>query len=135
MIRVEEAAPMAVAGIAVVGGVVNGDHYGTNSAQKAALSLAATARALGWIEATRSAVWDQTKYRVADKLVAANFPSKTVTLDLSGSGGLIVPATIQAKIFTISVNPPLKRILAACLWQPCGGPLVPNTLESCRAPS
>lgn len=124
---------MAITGLAV-GGIVNGYNFCTNSAQQAALRLAANARAIERIEEVRSAIWDTAQYPVVDQLVATNFPSKVVTLDLSGSGGVITPATIQTEISQISVNPPLKRIRVDCIWQVMGEQWVTNTIETFRAP-
>lgn len=132
MTLVEVAVAMAITGMAV-GGIVSGYNYCTNSAQKAALSLAANARAMERIEATRSATWAPDRTPVVDQLVATNFPSKLVTLDLAGSGVAVVPATIQTEITQVSVNPPLKRIRVDCIWQFREGQWVTNTIETCRA--
>jgi prepilin-type N-terminal cleavage/methylation domain-containing protein len=133
MTLVEVVVAMAITGMAV-GGIVNGYNYCTNSAQKAALMLAANARAMERIEATRSATWAPDRSPAVDQLVATNFPNKTVTLDLSGSGAVTIPATIQTEISQVSVNPPLKRIRVACVWQFRGVQWVTNSLETCRAP-
>ena len=133
MTLVEVTVAMAITGLAV-GGIVNGYNFCTNSAQQAALRLAANARAIERIEEVRSAIWDTAQYPVVDQLVATNFPSKVVTLDLSGSGGVITPATIQTEISQISVNPPLKRIRVDCIWQVMGEQWVTNTIETFRAP-
>jgi prepilin-type N-terminal cleavage/methylation domain-containing protein len=133
MTLVEVTVAMAITGLAV-GGIVNGYNFCTNSAQKAALLQAANARANERIEETRSAIWDTAQYPVVDQLVASNFPSKVVTLDLSGSGGVITAATIQTEISQISSNPPLKRVRVDCIWQHRGGQWVTNTVETCRAP-
>lgn len=132
MTLVEVVVAMAITGMAV-GGIVNGYHYCTNSSQKAALSLAANARAMERIEATRSAIWAPDRSPAVDQLVATNFPSTTVVLDLAGSGTVVVPATIQTEISQVSVNPPLKRVRVDCIWQFRGGQWVTNTIETCRA--
>lgn len=133
MTLVEVTVALAITGLAV-GGIVNGYNFCTNSSQKAATLLAANARAMERIEETRSAVWDTAQYPVEDQLVTTNFPNKVVTLDLSGSGGVITPATIQTEITPISANPPLKRIRVNCIWQVRGGQWVTNTIETIRAP-
>ena len=130
---VEVVVAMAVTGMAV-GGIVNGYHYCTNSSQKAALMLAANARAMERIEATRGARWIVESSRAVDQLVATNFPSKTITLDLAGSGVATTPATIRTEISQASVNPPLKRIRVDCVWQFRDAQWVTNTIETCRAP-
>jgi prepilin-type N-terminal cleavage/methylation domain-containing protein len=133
MTLVEVVVALAITGMAV-GGIVNGYHYATNSAQKAALSLAANARAMERIEEIRSATWDTAQSPVVDQLVNTNFPSKSVTLDLAGSGVVVIPATIRTEISQPSVNPPLKRIRVDCIWQFRGTQWVTNTIETCRAP-
>ena len=132
MTLVEVVVAMAITGMAV-GGIVNGYNYCTNSAQKAALMLAANARAMERIEETRSAIWAPDRSPAVDQLVAANFPSKGVTLDLPGSGVLVLPATILTEVSQVSVNPPLKRIRVDCIWQFQGVQWVTNTIETCRA--
>jgi len=133
MTLVEVVVAMAITGMAVAG-IVNGYNYCTNSAQKAALSLAANARAMERIEATRSAIWAPARLPAVDQLVTANFPSKSVTLDLAGSGVLVIPATLRTEISQASANPPLKRIRVDCIWQFRGAQWVTNTIETCRAP-
>ncbi len=132
MTLVEVVISMAITGMAI-GGIVNGYNYCTNSAQKAALMLAANARAMERMEETRSAIWAPDRSPAVDQLVVANFPSKTVTLDLPGSGVLILPATVLTEISQVSVNPPLKRIRVDCIWQFQGVQWVTNTIETCRA--
>jgi prepilin-type N-terminal cleavage/methylation domain-containing protein len=133
MTLVEVVVALAITGMAV-GGIVNGYHYATNSAQKAALSLAANARAMERIEEIRSATWDTSQSPVVDQLVTTNFPSKSVALDLAGSGVVVIPATIRTEISQASINPPLKRIRVDCIWQFRGAQWVTNTIETCRAP-
>ena len=133
MTLVEVVVAMAITGMAV-GGIVNGYHYCTNSSQKAALMLAANARAMELIEATRSAIWAPDRLPAVDQLVDTNFVSKTVTLDLAGSGAATTPATIETEITQVSINPPLKRIRVNCIWQFRGAQWVTNTIETCRAP-
>jgi prepilin-type N-terminal cleavage/methylation domain-containing protein len=133
MTLVEVVICMAITGMAV-GGIVNGYNYCTNSAHKAALMLAANARAMERIEETRSVTWAPDRFPAVDQLVTTNFPSKVVTLDVSGSGAVVLPATIQTEITQASVSPKLKRIRVDCIWQFRGGQWVTNTIETCRAP-
>jgi prepilin-type N-terminal cleavage/methylation domain-containing protein len=133
MTLVEVVVAMAITGLAI-GGILNGYNYCTNSSQKAALFLAANARAMERLEETRSAKWDTASWPAVDHLVATNFPSKVVTLDKSGVGGAILPATIQTTIAPVSSNPPLKRIRVDCIWKYRGVELITNTVESFRAP-
>lgn len=132
MTLVEVVIAMAITGL-VVGGIVVGYTFCTTSAERAALTLAANARALERIEETRSAKWDTATWPVVDRVVATNFPSKVVTLDLSGAGTGVTQATIQTEISQISANPPLKRIRVDCIWKFKGKP-VTNSIETCRAP-
>ena len=133
MTLVEVVMSLAIYGLAL-GGIVNGYVFCARSSEKAALSLAANARAMERIEETRSAKWDTASWPVVDQLVATNFPSKVVTLDLSGSGAVKTPATINTEISQISLTPPLKRIRVDCIWQFNSVQRVTNTIETCRAP-
>jgi type II secretory pathway pseudopilin PulG len=132
MTLVEVVIAMSLTGLAV-GGIINGYNYCTTSSQKAALFLAANAQAIERIEETRSAKWDTASFPAVDRVVATNFPSKTVTLDLSGRGGVVTPATIETAITSVSSNPPLKRIRVDCIWR-FGGQWITNTIETYRAP-
>jgi len=132
MTLVEVVVSMAITGV-VMGGIIIGYIFCTTSAERAALSLAAHARAMERLEETRSAKWDTASWPVVDCLFATNFPGKVVTLDLSGSGAGTTPATIQTEITQISANPPLKRIRVDCIWK-FKGQSVTNTIETCRAP-
>ncbi len=132
MTLIEVVVALLITGLAVVG-IVNGYNYCTHSAQRAALSLAANARAMERLEETRSAKWDTSSWPQVDLLVATNFPDKTVTLDLSGSGKATATATIQTTIAQISSSPPLKRIRVDCTWTFQGAKIV-NSLETCRSP-
>ena len=133
MTLVEVVIALAVTGLAV-GGIISGYNYCTNAAQKAALLQAANALAMERIEETRSARWDVTGWPGVDQLVISNFPLKTVTLDMSGSGTLITTASLQAEISKVSTNPPLKRIRVNCVWKFRSGPLITNSIETFRAP-
>jgi Tfp pilus assembly protein PilV len=133
MTLVEVLISMALTGMAL-GGIVNGYNYCTNSAHKAALSLAANARAMERLEETRSVIWAPDRSPAVDELVATNFPSKTVKLDVAGTGAVVLSATVRTEIAMASVNPRLKRIRVDCIWQFRGGQWVTNTIETCRAP-
>ncbi len=133
MTLVEVVISMAITGMAI-GGIVNGYNYCTNSAYKAALMLAANARAMERLEETRSVTWAPDRSPAVDELVVTNFPSKTVVLDVSGSGATVLSATIRTEISQASVSPRLKRVRVDCIWQFRGGPWVTNTIETCRAP-
>lgn len=130
---VEVMTSLAISSMAI-GVIVSGYTYCTTSAEKAALTLAASARAMERIEETRSAKWDTASWPQVDQLLATNFPSKVVTLDLSGSGKDVKSATIYTEIATISTTPPLKRIRADCVWAFRGSQMMTNTIETCRAP-
>ena len=134
MTLVEVVVAMAIAGLAI-GGIVNGYNFCSNSAQKTALLLAGNSLAVERLEEARSVKWDTASWPAVDQLVAANFPSKVVTLDLSGAGGVVTTATLQTEISQVSVSPPLKRIRVDCIWQDRGGQWVTNSLETFRAPN
>ena len=134
MTLVEVTVAMAITGLAI-GGIINGYNFCTNSAQKAALFQAASARAMERIEEIRSAKWDTASWPAVDQLVFTNFPNKVVVLDLAGSGDVITLATIQTVISQVSANPPLKRIRVDCIWQFRGGQAFTNTIETFRAPN
>jgi type II secretory pathway pseudopilin PulG len=133
MTLLEVVVALAITGMAV-GGIINGYTYCTTSSQKAALMLAANARAMERIEETRSAKWDTSSYPVVDHLLQTNFPSKVVTLDLSGSGSGVTTATIHTDISQVTEKPPLKRIRVECIWMFNGIQSVTNTIETIRAP-
>ena len=133
MTLIEVVVALGITGL-VMGGIVKGYIFCTTSAEQAALALAANARAQERIEETRSAKWDTAVWPAEDRVVATNFPTKIVTLDLSGSGPEATQATIQTQISQISTNPPLKRIRVDCIWKFNGKP-VTNTIETCRAPN
>jgi prepilin-type N-terminal cleavage/methylation domain-containing protein len=132
MTLVEVVIAMAISGL-LVAVIVRGYIYCATAAEKAGLHLAAHTRALERMEETHSAKWDTASWPQVDQLVAANFPSKDVVLDLSGSGFGVVPATVNTAITPIATNPPLKRIRVDCIWA-FQGVAITNTIETCRAP-
>ena len=134
MTLIEVVVALAITSLAIAA-IINGYNFCTNSAQKAEFYLAANAKAMERVEETRSAMWDTVQFPILDEVVSTNFPIKNVTLELSGSGGTIVPATVQTTISQISVNPPLKRIRVDCIWEYRGVQLITNTIETCRAPN
>ena len=132
MTLIEVVIALVLAGMAV-GGIVAGYAFCTASAEKASLALAANARAMERIEEVRSAKWDRSSWPTADQVVATNFPTKQVTLDLSGSGVATTTATIQTAIVQVSTDPPLKSIRVDCIWT-FKGAKITNTIETFRAP-
>jgi type II secretory pathway pseudopilin PulG len=133
MTLIEVVISLAIAGLAV-GGIVSGYTFCAASADKAGLFLSANARAMERLEETRSAKWDTASWPQVDEVVSTNFPSKVVTLDLSGSGVGTRSATVRTTISQISVNPPLKQIRVDCIWSYKGTQMITNTIETCRAP-
>jgi hypothetical protein len=123
---------MAITGL-VVGGIVSGYGFCTVSTRKAALTLAANARAMERIEETHGAKWDTARWPVVDELVATNFPAKNIILDPSKSLNMTNSATLYTVISQISTNPPLKRIRVDCVWT-FNGDRLTNTIETARAP-
>ncbi len=133
MTLTEVVVAMAIIGL-VVGGIVTGYSYCGHSTEKTALALAANARAMEIIEETRSAKWDTVSWPQVDEVVQTNFPTKVVTLDLSGDTKMLTKATVQTTISQISNNPPLKRIRVDCIWKFNNSQLMTNSIETCRAP-
>lgn len=133
MTLVEVVMAMAISGLAVAA-IVTGYTFCNTSAQRAALSLAASARAMERLEEVRSAKWDTAIWPAVDQLLATNFPAKTVTLDVSGSGDGARQATVLTQITQISTTPPLKRIRVNCIWRFDDAQWITNSIETCRAP-
>jgi len=133
MTLVEVVIALAVIGLAI-GGIIGGYNFCTAAAQKSALIQAANARAMERIEEARSVKWDATAWPNVDQLVASNFPPKTVTLDMSGSGTVTTTALLETQISRVSTNPPLKRMRVNCVWRFRGGPFITNSVETFRAP-
>ncbi|MEY4917499.1 MAG: hypothetical protein RL616_1412 [Verrucomicrobiota bacterium] len=120
--------------VLTIAGIVTGYIYCTTANVKDSLYMAANARAAERLEETHSARWDTSSFPPVDELVATNFLPKTVTLDLSGSGSTLTPATIRTEISDLSITPPVRRIRVQCIWSVKGDELVTNTIETCRAP-
>lgn len=123
-----------IAGLAVAG-IVNGYVFSVKTAERFALSQAASAMASKRMEMLRGASWDPTGWPPVDQLQSSNFPTEVVTLDLSGAGTNQTPATNYATISDISTNPPLRRVRVDCVWPFYGGKLITNTIESIRCPN
>ena len=133
MTLVEVCVALVISGL-TVGAIVSGYLFCVTAAEKSALSLAANGTALKRIEQTRCASWNTVSYPPIDQLVATNFPTQVVTLDLAGTGPNATYATNITTISTLSINPPLRRIHVDCIWQFRSGATYTNSLEMCRAP-
>ena len=133
MTLVEVVIALAITGV-TLGGIISGYIYCTTSAVKAELVQAASARAMERIEEARSAQWDTSVWPNVDQLVATNFPSEVVSLDMPGSVAGGTTATIMTTISQISATPPLRRIRVDCIWQFRGAEPITNTIETIRAP-
>lgn len=133
MTLIEVAVAMAISGLAV-GGIIYGYSYSVTAAEKAALNLAASAKAMERLEQTRVAQWNTFLWPPVDQLVTSNFPNQIVTLDLSGAGVGVTMATNITEIFQIPASPPLKRIHVDCIWRFKGGKPITNSVETCRSP-
>src|SRR5436190_16992744 len=83
MTLAEVVVALAIASLTVAS-LVGGYISSTLAAEKAGLSMAANTRALERLEDTHGARWNV--WESVDELVATNFPSKLVALDLSGQG-------------------------------------------------
>jgi type II secretory pathway pseudopilin PulG len=136
MTLVEVVVALAIAGL-MVAGLVGGYIFSTMAAEKASLSLAANTRALERLEDTHAAIWNISGWPVVDQLVATNFPTKVVVLDLSGQGPGVTYGTNYTTITQVSVSPQLRRVRVDCVWRfqnrQFSG-LLTNTVESLRGP-
>ena len=131
---VEVLVAFAISGLAMAG-IVYGYVFSINSAERFSLSQAANAMATLRMEQIQAAYWDSTRSPVLDQVVTSNFPTQTVTLDLSGAGTNTTLATNYTTITNISTSPPVKRIRVDCVWTyGVSHQLMTNTVETCRAP-
>jgi len=124
---------MLIAGIAV-SCMVSGYMFSINSAERSALSLAATARATERLEETRSAKWDIMSYPIIDELTNTSFPKTFVVLDVAASGTNVTYATNFTTIYPVSSDPPLRGIRVDCVWRFRDLSLITNTVETVRGP-
>jgi prepilin-type N-terminal cleavage/methylation domain-containing protein len=132
MTLIEVLVALLIAGL-TVGAIVSGYTYCAFASEKAALSLAANARAMERIEQTRSATWDTAVYPGIDQFVSSNFPVQVVTLDLSGNGLAATYATNITQIVQMGSNPPLKRVRVECVWK-FRTQIMTNSVEIFRSP-
>lgn len=136
MTLAEVVVALAIASLTVLG-LVDGYIYSTVGAEKASLSLAANTRALERLEDTRAAIWNVSGWPVVDQLVATNFPTEVVILDLSGQGAGITYGTNYTAITQVSLAPQLRRVRVDCVWQFRSAQfssLFTNTVETLRGP-
>jgi Tfp pilus assembly protein PilE len=133
MTLVEVLMALMICGL-TVGAIVAGYTFCIKTAEKEALSLAANARAMERMEATRSATWDTSVFPTIDQLISTNFPQQVVILDYSGSGAGVTYATNITQIVQISTNPPLRSIHVDCIWRYNQNQVMTNSVEVCRAP-
>ena len=136
MTLAEVVVALAIVGLTVLG-LVGGYIFSTVSAEKASLSLAANTRALERLEDTHGAIWNISGSPVVDQLLATNFPTKLVILDLSGQGGGTTYGTNYTTISQVSLTPQLRRIRVDCVWRFQGrqsSTLMTNTVETLRGP-
>jgi len=124
---------LAISGLAVAA-IVNGYTYSVASAERSALSQAASARASERLEQIRASTWQVSTTPPVDQLAATNFPAEVVSLDLAGTGNNLTYATNFTWITQLSTNPPLRSIRVDCVWTFDGTRLLTNTIETCRAP-
>ena len=100
---------------------------------RAELAQAANAKALQCLEEARSVTWNTSSSLAQDQLVAANFATKVVTLDMPGTNTVGTPATLITTIAPISSPAPMRTIHVDCVWQFRGGEWVTNSIETIRA--
>ena len=116
----------------VVSATINGYILSTNRAEWSAQSLAAHSLALQRLEQVRAATWITSGETDIDNVISANFPAMTSVLDIPVSGTNAITATVQTRITTVSVNPPLKMIRVDCIWPYRNRGLFTNTLTTYR---
>jgi hypothetical protein len=136
MTLAEVVVALAIATLTVLS-LVGGYISSTVAAEKARLSLAANTRALERLEDTHGAIWNVSGWPVVDQLVATNFPTEVVILDLSGQGAGISYGTNYTTISQVSVAPQLRRIRVDCIWRFQSAQfssLCTNTVETLRGP-
>lgn len=128
---------------AIAAMTVSGILYGyTQSAKRAewsGYSLAAQALAVQRLEQTRACRWDPDSG--VDQLVATNFPTQTLVLDLPVIGTNAAYATNITTITVIfpdgdRVAPLLHRMIRVdCVWKfPATGRVFTNTVATYRSP-
>jgi len=134
MTLAEVVVALAIAGLTVFS-LVGGYISSTVAAERSSLSLAASTRAIERLEDTRAAMWNVSAG--VDELVATNFPTRLVTLDLSGRGTGVTYGTNYTTITQVSLSPQLRRIRVDCVWRFQNrqfSTLVTNTVETLRGP-
>jgi hypothetical protein len=134
MTLAEVVVALAIASLTVVS-LIGGYISSTVAAERSSLSLAACTRAIERLEDTRAAMWNVTAG--VDELLATNFPTKVVILDLSGQGAGITYGTNYTTITQVSLSPQLRRIRVDCAWRFQNrqfSTLVTNTVETLRGP-
>ena len=136
MTLAEVVVALGVASLTVVS-LVGGYISSTLASEKASFSLAANTRALERLEDTHGAIWNIASSPVVDDLVATNFPTKLVILDLSAQGAGTTYGTNYTTITQVSVAPQLRRIRVDCVWRFQSrqfSTLFTNTVETLRGP-
>jgi len=116
----------------VVSATINGYILSTNRAEWSSQSLAAHSLALQRLEQVRAATWTTSGETDVDNVIPANFPDVTSVLDIPVSGTNAITATVQTRITTVSVNPPLKMIRVDCVWPYRNRGVFTNTLTTYR---
>jgi type II secretory pathway pseudopilin PulG len=116
----------------VVSATINGYILSTNRAEWSSQSLAAHSLALQRLEQVRAATWITSGEADVDNVISANFPDVTSVLDVPVSGTNAIMATVQTRITTVSLNPPLKMIRVDCIWPYRNRGLFTNTLTTYR---
>lgn len=131
---VEALVSTVLSGFAITGLIVG---YATMAqrSEYAVFNTAASAIAQQGIEQSRAAKWDTASNPTVDELVATNFPTYSVRMDMNMAEDVEVRGTNFFEILTISTNPPLKQVKVDCVWSMNRGQtLFTNTLIILRAP-
>ena len=117
-----------------VSGIIYGYTQSTKRAEWSGYSLAAQALAVQRLEQTRACRWDPDAG--VDQLVATNFATQTIIMDIPVIGTNAAYATNLTTITAISAVPPLLRMIRVdCVWKfPTTGRVFTNTVATYRSP-
>ena len=119
----------------IASGMVYGYTQADRNAEWSSMSLAAQSLASEGLERARSATWEteSTSDTTADDLPApTNFIAlHTMEIPTSGTNFTV---TNYVSITSVSTNPPLRQIIAKCVWKfPLTGKWFTNTVVTQRA--
>lgn len=117
-----------------ISGIIYGYVMSARRAEWSGYSLAAHAAAVQVVERARAAKWDTSSDPVQDDLVASEFPTEVMMLDMPVTGTNFVFATNYITVGYVSTSPPVKKIRVDCVWPFVDGHLYTNTVVAYRSP-